>query len=26
MRLIMRRTREGEEKARFGPFSLINRD
>jgi hypothetical protein len=26
MRLIMRRTVEGEEKARFGPFSLINRD
>jgi hypothetical protein len=26
MRLIMRRTREGEEKARFGPFSLISRD
>ena len=26
MRLIMRRGREGEEKARFGRFSLVNRD
>jgi hypothetical protein len=26
MRLIMRRTVEGEEKTRFGPFSLIRRD
>ena len=26
MRLIMRRGREGEEKARFGPFSLVDRD
>ena len=26
MRLLMRRSREGREKARFGAFSLINRD
>ena len=26
MRLIMRRGREGAEKARFGPFSLVDRD
>jgi Protein of unknown function (DUF3618) len=26
MRLLMRRSREGHEKARFGPFSLIDRD
>jgi hypothetical protein len=26
MRLLMRRGREGKEKARFGPFSLVNRD
>ena len=26
MRLIMRRGREGTEKARFGPFSLVDRD
>lgn len=26
MRLLMRRSREGTEKARFGPFSLIDRD
>jgi hypothetical protein len=26
MRLFMRRSREGREKARFGPFSLIDRD
>jgi uncharacterized protein DUF3618 len=26
MRLIMRRSREGREKARFGPFALIDRD
>jgi hypothetical protein len=26
MRLFMRRGREGKEKARFGPFSLMNRD
>ena len=26
MRLIMRRSREGTEKARFGPFALIDRD
>jgi Protein of unknown function (DUF3618) len=26
MRLLMRRSREGHEKARFGAFSLINRD
>jgi hypothetical protein len=25
MRLVLRRGREGEEKARFGPFSLVNR-
>jgi hypothetical protein len=26
MRLLMRRSREGNEKARFGPFSLVDRD
>jgi hypothetical protein len=26
MRLLMRRGREGKEKARFGPFSLVDRD
>jgi hypothetical protein len=26
MRLVMRRGREGKEKARFGPFSLVGRD
>ena len=26
MRLLMRRSREGRTKARFGPFSLVNRD
>jgi Protein of unknown function (DUF3618) len=26
MRLLMRRSREGREKARFGPFALIDRD
>jgi hypothetical protein len=26
MRLLMRRSREGTEKARFGPFALIDRD
>jgi uncharacterized protein DUF3618 len=26
MRLLMRRSREGHEKARFGPFALIDRD
>ena len=26
MRLFMRRSREGREKARFGPFALIDRD
>jgi hypothetical protein len=26
MRLLMRRGREGKTKARFGPFSLVNRD
>jgi hypothetical protein len=26
MRLLMRRSREGKTKARFGPFSLIDRD
>jgi hypothetical protein len=26
MRLVMRRSREGKTKARFGPFSLVNRD
>ena len=26
MRLLMRRSREGREKARFGPFSLVDRD
>ncbi len=26
MRLLMRRGREGSTKARFGPFSLVNRD
>lgn len=26
MRLLFRRGREGKEKARFGPFSLIDRD
>ena len=26
MRLLFRRGREGNEKARFGPFSLIDRD
>jgi hypothetical protein len=26
MRLLMRRGREGRTKARFGPFSLVNRD
>jgi hypothetical protein len=26
MRLVFRRGREGKEKARFGPFSLIDRD
>jgi uncharacterized protein DUF3618 len=26
MRLFMRRSREGHEKARFGPFSLVDRD
>ena len=26
MRLIMRRSREGETKARFGPFRLVERD
>jgi hypothetical protein len=26
MRLLMRRGREGTEKARFGPFSLVDRD
>jgi hypothetical protein len=26
MRLVMRRSREGKEKARFGPFSLVGRD
>lgn len=26
MRLIARRSREGKEKARFGPFSLLERD
>jgi hypothetical protein len=26
MRLVMRRSREGRTKARFGPFSLVDRD
>jgi Protein of unknown function (DUF3618) len=26
MRLLMRRSREGKTKARFGPFSLVDRD
>lgn len=26
MRLLMRRSREGRTKARFGPFSLVDRD
>jgi hypothetical protein len=26
IRLLMRRSREGREKARFGPFALIDRD
>jgi hypothetical protein len=26
MRLLMRRSREGNTKARFGPFSLVDRD
>ena len=26
MRLMMRRSREGKTKARFGPFSLVDRD
>jgi hypothetical protein len=26
MRLVMRRSREGKTKARFGPFSLVDRD
>ena len=26
MRLVMRRSRESRAKARFGPFSLVNRD
>jgi hypothetical protein len=26
MRLVMRRSREGKTKARFGPFSLVGRD
>ena len=26
MRLVFRRGREGKEKARFGPFSLVDRD
>ena len=26
MRLLMRRGREGKTKARFGPFSLVDRD
>jgi hypothetical protein len=26
MRLLMRRSREGKKKARFGPFSLVDRD
>lgn len=26
MRLLMRRSREGSTKARFGPFSLVDRD
>ena len=26
MRLLMRRSREGQTKAKFGPFALVNRD